>query len=120
MINEPPNLQNCRRVDKLEFESKFNEWLEPTRDKLYKGLLDNSPLNELNAYKALCRYFAFLIGESKYVNAAGQRSVWSTLDQKSKNKVIVEFFTDNTAHYGKTLLPLLPEDIKNYILALSL
>ncbi len=118
MTNEPPNLQNYRRVDKLEFESKFNEWLEPTRDKLYNGLLDNSPLDELNAYKGLCRYFTFLCGQSKY--AGKDRYIWSTLDQKSKNKVIVEFFTDKSAPYGKTLLPLLPEDIKNYILAHSL
>jgi hypothetical protein len=117
----------------VEFESKFKEWLEPTRDKLYKGLLDNAPLNELNAYKGLVRYFKFLLEEDKYAHLScgripnSRELQWSTLSQKLRNQFIVDFFTGKTdllldwnEPYGKTLLPLLPEDIKNYILAHSL
>lgn len=118
-------------------EYKIKEWLETIRDSLYKNesFSYDVSLEELNAYKALCEHFKCLLEENYHlISVSSETSLfrggkqpewynvanWKNLDQKFKNQVLVNYFISDCHPYAKKSLNLLPDDIKNYILAHSL
>lgn len=115
----------------MTLEYKLKEWLLHSKDKL--SYL--SPAEELNTYQALFQHFKCLVYEGHNTISVSSNSSlfsggnqpewynvanWSNLDQEFKNQVIIDYFTSGCHAYSKKALNLLPDDIKNYILAHSL
>ncbi len=118
----------------MTLEYKLKEWLLQSKISTEKYSLE-----ELNTYQTLLQHFKFLLEEGDNIVSVvalgdelrmldsfqkshlkwnGDVANWIGLDQEDKHKLIVDYFTSGCHAYRA--LNLLPDDIKNYILAHSL
>lgn len=126
----------------MQLEYRFKEWICSIRDEIYKDAISAHQqicLEELTTYQTLLQHFKFLLEEGdnlisvvalddklKMLDSFHEKSHpkwnnvanWTGLDQEDKHKIILDYFTSGCHAYRA--LNILPDDIKNYILAHSL